>query len=348
MSRDMTGQGRLADLALSLPVLAAPMAGGPTTPALVIAAARAGGFGFLAGGYLRAEALAEHIDSVAAETPMFGVNLFARNPVPVERAAYDRYHALLGAEAERLGVALPQAPVENDDWWDDKLSLLVDKPVPVVSFTFGIPDRASLAALRNAGSLLIQTVTSRDEALLAADAGVDILAVQASGGGGHSGTLTPHQMPPAVPLVDLVADISQAVGLPTIAAGGLAEPTDVAAAIHAGAQAVMVGTALLRAPESGTSAAHRKALADPDRGDPVLTRAFTGRPARGLRNTFLDRYDGAAPAGYPALHYLTRPLRQAAVAAGDPEFVNLWAGVGYRAAVDEPAEQILRGLASRL
>jgi NAD(P)H-dependent flavin oxidoreductase YrpB (nitropropane dioxygenase family) len=336
------------DLGLSIPVLAAPMAGGPTTPQLVVAAARAGGLGFLAGGYLTATTLAEQIDAVRRQTPTFGVNLFAPCPVAVDRSAYDRYRVVLRTAAERFGVSLPEEPVEDDDHWSEKLDLLVDLHIPIVSFTFGIPDSSALAALRKAGSILVQTVTSVDEAILAAECGVDALALQASAAGGHSGTFTPDHIPTATPLPELLAAVIRAVDLPTVAAGGLAGPADVAATIHGGAQAVMVGTVLLRSPESGASVAHRKALADPGRGDTVVTRAFTGRPARALRNTFIASYDAVAPVGYPALHHLTRPLRQASVAAEDPEFVNLWAGAGYRSATAQPADAILHGLARDL
>ena len=338
----------LTGLGLTIPVLAAPMAGGPTTAALVIAAADAGGLGMLAGGYLTAADLREQLLTVRSKTDRFGVNLFAPSPVPVDRDHYRSYRDAISRAADRYGVQLPVDPVEDDDHWQDKLDLLLAEPVPVVSFTFGIPDRAVLAALRAAGSLLVQTVTSAAEAQLAATAGVDALAVQAIVAGGHSGVLRPDRLPADKPLADLLAEIGHAVQLPLIAAGGLASPADVTAARQAGAVAVMVGTALLRSDESGASAAHRDALADPNRGDPVLTRAFTGRPARGLRNRFIDEYEQLAPLGYPALHHLTRPLRKASAAAADPEWVNLWAGNGYREATSEPAAAILRRLASEL
>ena len=133
------------------------------------------------------------------------MNLFAPNPVPVDRAAYDAYRAALHDDADRYGVDLPATPREDDDAWQDKIDLLVANPVPIVSFTFGIPPDAALTALRRAGSTLVQTVTSPDEARRAADAGVDALAVQASAAGGHWGTLTPDRIPPARPLLDLLA-----------------------------------------------------------------------------------------------------------------------------------------------
>jgi nitronate monooxygenase len=335
----------LSDLKLSNPVLAAPMAGGATTPALVTAAARAGSLGFLAGGYKTPQLLAAQIRDVRQEIETFGVNLFAPNPIPVDLAAFRRYACAIQPDAQKYGVDLSTVePVEDDDYWKDKAELLVADPVPVVSFTFGVPDRATISALRRAGTLTIQTVTSIDEARQAREAGVDILAVQAGAAGGHSGTLTPGQLPAAVPLSVLVAIIQDATRLPVVAAGGLSTPAEVAAVLHAGADAVMVGTVLLRTDESGASAVHKAAIADPRRGQTVLTRAFTGRPARALPNRFIDRYEAIAPAGYPAVHHLTSGLRKAAAAAGDPEVVHLWAGTGYRNATADPTQVVLTRL----
>lgn len=339
----------LADLGLAIPLIAAPMAGGPSTPALVMAAGRAGGIGILAAGYQAPQALAEQIAAVRSAGVPFGVNVFAPNPVPIDAGAFRRYADAIRPEADRYGIDLGGAdPVEDDDRWEDKIDLLRTDPVPIASFTFGIPPRPVIAALRKAGTLLVQTVTSAEEARIAADAGADMLAVQASAAGAHSGTLTPQRVPLAIPIAELIAQVRSAVTLPLVAAGGLATSADVAAVLRAGAQAAMVGTALLRADESGTSAAHQAALAGPSRGQTIVTRAFTGRPARALRNEFTDRYSSCAPAGYPALHHLTRPLRRAAAAAGDAERINLWAGAGYRHAAAEPTGRILARLAGPL
>jgi NAD(P)H-dependent flavin oxidoreductase YrpB (nitropropane dioxygenase family) len=333
----------LTDLGATSPVVAAPMAGGPTTPALVLAAAGAGCLAFVAGGYLTGATLGEQLALVRAETELYAVNLFAPRPVPVDRAAYAAYRELIGAEVERYAVDLPAEPVEDDDAWQDKVDVLLEHPAPVVSFTFGLPPTAALAALRRAGSLLVQTVTSADEARLAGAAGVDALAVQGSSAGGHSGTFSAQRVPPERDLADLVAEVRAAGDLPLLGAGGIAGPEDVAAVLAAGADAVAVGTLLLLADESGASAAHRAGLSDHARETAVM-RAWTGRPARGLRNAFSDAYDASAPTGYPALHHLTRPLRRAAAAAADPERVNLWAGTGFRAARAAPAAEILAGL----
>ncbi len=272
----------------------------------------------------------------------------ARCPLPVDPDRYRAYAAIMQAEAEQFGLTLPPEPVEDTDKFDEKIALLVDDPVPMVSFTFGIPPREVITALQRAGSVVVQTVTTADEAARARDAGADMLAVQAVAAGGHSGTLSPRRPLTPVPLVDLVAQIAATVGLPVLAAGGLATPGAVAGVIRAGAAAAVVGTVLLRAIESGASATHQAALIDPARTETVLTHAFTGRPARGLRNAFIEAHEAQAPLGYRALHYLTSPLRKAAAAAGKPDYVHLWAGTGYRHATAEPTADILRRLAAEL
>lgn len=338
----------LAQFGMSIPLIAAPMSGGPTTPAMVSAATRAGALGMLAAGYKTVAAVEAEIKSVRAEGIPFGINLFAPNPLPVDPDAYRAYAATIQREAGQFGLTLPAEPIEDDDGFDEKIRLLLDDPVPMASFTFGIPARSVIAALQGAGTVVVQTVTNADEAAQAHAAGVDVLAVQAAAAGGHSGTLSPRKPLAPVPLVDLVKRIAAAVPLPILAAGGLATAGAVADVIRAGAAAAVVGTVLLRADESGASATHRAALADPARTETVLTHAFTGRPARGLRNAFIDAHESEAPLGYPAVHHLTSPLRKAAAAAGKPDYVHLWAGTGYRHATAEPASDILRRLASEL
>ncbi len=338
----------LGQFGMSIPMVAAPMAGGPTTPAMVSAATRAGGLGMLAAGYKTVDAVEAEIKKVRADGIPFGINLFAPNPLPVDPESYRTYAASIQREADQFGLALPPEPIEDDDKFDEKIALLLDDPVPMVSFTFGIPPRSVIAALQKANTVVVQTVTTPDEAAQALDAGADMLAVQAAAAGGHSGTFSPQKPLTRTPIVELVKRITATVPLPALAAGGLATPGAVAEVIRAGAAAAAVGTVLLRATESGASATHQAALADPARTETVLTRAFTGRPARGLRNAFIDAHEAEAPLGYPAVHHLTSPLRKAAAAAGKPDYVHLWAGTGYRHATAEPASDILRRLASDL
>lgn len=335
-------------LDIDVAVLAAPMAGGASSAALVISTSAAGGLGFLAGGYASVDALASQMSAVRRSTSRFGVNLFVPNPVPISEADYARYRESLAADAERFATTLPADRREDDDSWRDKIDLLVDEPVAVVSFTFGLPEPAAAKALRRAGSILVQTVTSVAEARRADDAGVDMIIVQGAGAGGHSGTWTPHRPIHEVPLPDVVARIGYETRRPIIAAGGIADADQVRAVRTAGAAAVMVGTALLLAPEAGTAPVHRAALCSDSAGDTVITRAFTGRPARALPNAFIAAHDRDAPAGYPAVHHLTSPLRKAAAAAGDGDFVHLWAGTGYRSARPQPVADTVAGLAAQL
>ncbi|MFL6161988.1 MAG: nitronate monooxygenase [Jatrophihabitantaceae bacterium] len=339
------GQELLGRLGIELPFLGAPMAGGPSRPGLVAAVGRAGGLGLLGAGYLRPAELQRDIAATRQLGVPFGVNVFAPNPLPVDRAEFARYRQQLAGDAARLGVELPAGePVDDDDHFEDKMALLLGDPVPLVSFTFGLPAVRLVAALRQAGTAVLLTVTSAEEARLAAELRPDGLLVQSFQAGAHYGTLTPHRLPPRLPLVELLPAVRAVTELPLIGAGGVATAPDAAAAIAAGAAAVSAGTALLRTPESGASALHKAALADPARAGTVLTRAFTGRPARALRNGFTDRHSEAAPLGYPAVHHLTRPLRRAAAAAGDPERLHLWAGVSYRHAAELPAAEVVREL----
>ncbi|WP_194923487.1 NAD(P)H-dependent flavin oxidoreductase [Catenulispora pinisilvae] len=334
-----------------LPIVAAPMAGGPTTVALVGAMQGAGAFPFLAGGYKKAEALAAEVRQVRelGGSGTFGVNLFVPGTDAVDAAAFRAYAAELAPEAAQYGLELdPQPVVDDDDEWPDKLALLLAEPVPVVSLTFGLPDVRDIAALRRVGSRVLATVTTAAEAKIARDAGVDGLVVQAPAAGGHSGTYDPLRTLTSVSAPDLVREVRAAVELPVVVGGGVARAEDVRVLLAAGAEAVAVGTLLLRTDESGASQTHKDALADPAFTETVITHAFTGRPARGLHNGFIDRHESTAPYGYPALHHLTRPLRQAAAKAGDADRLHLWAGTGFRAAKEGPAAEVIRELARGL
>jgi nitronate monooxygenase len=217
-----------------------------------------------------------------------------------------------------------------------------------VSVTFGLPAARDIGALRRAGTRVLATVTTVEEARAAADSGVDGLVAQGSDAGGHSGTHDARRRITAMPTADLTRAVVAATGLPVVAAGGVDGPAAVSGLVAAGAAAVAVGTLLVRTDESGASRTYKDALADPRFTETVVTRAFTGRPARALRNRFAARHDATAPAGYPALHHLTRSLRQDAAAAGDPDGVHLWAGTGFRSATTGPARAVIDRLAGRL
>lgn len=330
-----------------LPVVAAPMAGGATTPELVRAVVGAGGTAFLAAGYRTAEALADDLEDLDGLDGL-GVNLFVPAPGRMEPTAWSGYADRIRGEALGLGVDLPAEPRHDDDAWHAKVEVLLARPVPLVSCTFGLPPVDDVRRLRTAGSRVLVSVTTADEAREAAALGVDGLVVQGPRAGGHSATFDPRHLPQDAPTVEVVRSVRAAVDLPLVATGGVAGADDVAALLAAGAEAVAVGTLLMLTPEAGTGATHRAALADPAFTRTTLTRAFTGRPARALVNGFVERHDAVAPVGYPELHHLTRSLRAAAAAAGDAERLHLWAGTGWRAASAEPAADVVRGLVDRL
>ena len=339
------GQARgMADVLQRLarcPVVVAPMAGGSSTAGLVTAVSAAGALGFLAAGYKSAAAMRAEMDEAGAGSAApFGVNLFVPGE-PTDPAVLRDYLAELEPDAIALGVQ-PGRPDWTDDDWDAKLAALLAHPPAVVSFTFGCPEPAVIAALQAAGSLVWVTVTTPDEAALAASRGADGLGVQGPEAGAHRGTFSAARGAgaPGPPLRRLLADVAAVTSLPLVAAGAIMSGQDVTSALASGAVAVQCGTAFLRCPESGAHPLHKAALADPRFTGTAVTRAFTGRPARGLVNRFmLDHPD--APPGYPEVHYATGPLRAAAAAAGDTGRMNLWAGEGYQAATTRPAAEIV-------
>jgi nitronate monooxygenase len=324
-----------------LPLAVAPMAGGPSTPELVAAVAGAGGFGFLAGGYLTAAALDERRRALERlSDAAYGVNLFLPSTEAADPVAIEEYAGRLAPEAARLGVELGR-PRRDDDDLAAKVELLAQRPPALVSFTFGVPERALRDRL---DCPVAVTVTSAADAVAALAAGPDALVVQGAEAGGHRSVFSDVAPDPLLPLLDALAAVRAVTALPLVAAGGIGTAADVRRALEAGATAVAAGTAFLCCPEAGTSAPHRRALLESAYDETVVTRAFTGRSARALRNRFAREHTGAAPAGYPEVHHLTRPLRVAAAQRGDLEVLHLWAGTGWRAARAEPAAVVVARL----
>jgi nitronate monooxygenase len=332
---------RLGDLAAA--IVAAPMAGGPSTPALAAAVSNAGGLGFLAAGYLPASRVAENIAATRALTGgPIGVNLFVPQPCVATDAEIDAYRQLLEPLARHYGVE-PGRPHADDDGWAAKLDLVADVAPEAVSFTFGCPEPAVLAGLRSRGVLTMVMISSPQEAAHAVDAGADALVVQGPEAGGHRSVFDAAARPPAEPLLQLLEQ-TVGLGVPVVAAGGLADADAVRRVRQAGAVAAQIGTALLLSDEAGTSAAHRNALRDDRFTQTVVTRAFSGRYARSLSNEFSDRFSGQAPPGYPQLNQITAPIRSAAAAAGDPQSISLWAGTAWRGITDGSAADIVAAL----
>jgi nitronate monooxygenase len=335
----------LFDGRLEVPLVGAPLAGGPSTPALAAAVSEAGALGFVAAGYKEPDEVARELEEVRALTHRpFGVNVFFPVREAVDEDALAAYAERLRPEAARYGVE-PGEPRWSDDGWHAKLELLTRAPPAVVSFTFGCPEPEVVESLRSSGSAVWCTVTSIAEARAASAAGVDALVVQGCEAGGHQGFFLERGEEP-LPLLELVRAVARTTERPLVAAGGIATGAAAAAALAAGASAAQLGTAFLLAAEAATSKPHREAL----RGErPTrLTRAFTGRRARGIVNRFLLDHDAVAPRGYPEIHYVTAPIRAAARAAADGEAINLWAGEAYALAREATAGEIVERLSAEL
>jgi len=328
-----------------LPIVQAPMGGGPSTPELAAAVGEAGGLGFLAAGYRSVAAVRADIAALRGLSRRpFGINLFAPPARPGEPAEIASYAEELRGDAERRGVELGE-PRYDDDGWEEKLALCADERVPLVSFTFGCPDAAVLRRLHEAGCSTWVTVTTPAEAAAATRAGAGALVVQGVEAGGHRGSYNPAQ-PGELGLLALLQLVRTETGLPLVSTGGIADAAAVRAVLAAGASAAQLGTAFMLTPEAGTSEAHRRALRGSERT--VLTRAFTGRLARGIENRFIREHEHAAPLGYPEVHHLTAPLRAAARAEGDPDGLNLWAGEAYALTREQPAAELVRSLAAQV
>ncbi|MGH9087415.1 MAG: nitronate monooxygenase [Acidimicrobiales bacterium] len=326
---------------LRRPIVVAPMGGGPSTPELVVAAAGAGALGFLAASYKTADQVAEEMESVRKSTAeAFGVNVFVPgSPTarPEEVAAYVRG---LAPEARALGTALG-APAWDDDGWEAKVDTLLASPPAIVSFTFGCPPPETVAAFRDAGSVVAVTVTQPREALVAAEAGADCLCLQGIEAGAHRGVfVNDERSEEGIGLLALMGQVARVTDLPLIAAGGIATSSAVEAVLRAGAVAAQCGTAFLRCPESGAHPAHKAALADGRFTSTASTRSFSGRPARALVNRFVLDHP-VAPAAYPEINNATRPLRATAARAGDVDRMSLWAGTGFKDATSHPAGEIV-------
>jgi len=332
---------------IALPIVQAPLAGGPSTPQLAAAVARAGGFGFLAAGYKTPDAVRAEIQQLRAwSVSQFGLNLFLPGPATADAAGVARYAAALQPEAAGYGVQLGE-PRHDDDAFEAKLALAIAERVPVVSFTFGCPSRAVLDQLHAHGCAAWVTVTDLDEVAQAAAAGADALVLQGVEAGGHRGSFEDRDGAGELGLLAFVRLAARACTLPLVAAGGIADGPGIAAVLVGGARAAQLGTAYMRCPEAGTTAAQRALLADPTRHAPTqLTRAFTGRRARGIVNAFMRRHGADAPSAYPELHNLTAPLRAAARAAGAADDFNLWAGQAYALAEERPAFELTQALAA--
>ena len=329
---------------VALPIFQAPMAGGPDTPALAAAVSNAGGLGSLGCAYLTAAQIDEAAREVAARTTRpFALNLFVRSDADADPAAdarvrpvLDRFRAELGLPP--LGETPGQAPS-----FDAQLEAVIRCAPRVVSFTFGAPAPAHVAALHARGIAVMGTATTVEEARVLDDLGVDAICAQGAEAGGHRGTFLGSFEDALVGTLPLVPQILAVTHRPVVAAGGIMTGAAIRAVLDLGASAAQLGTAFLCCDEAGTGPAYRDALRTATAT--TVTRAFSGRPARGIRNRMTDAFVELAAAPFPQQQRLTAELRREATAQGRADLMQLCAGQGAPLVRSMPAAQLVALLA---
>lgn len=335
-------------LGIELPIIQAPMAGGGSTPALAAAVSNAGGLGTLACAYSTPQQITEAIAVARRLTDRpFGVNLFAGGDGQGGAADPAPMLALLARHHDLLGLPAPALPAEASIPFAAQLDAVLAARVPIFSFTFGIPGDDDLARLQGQGTVVIGTATTVAEARQIAAAGVDIVVAQGNEAGAHRGTFAAPFEAAMVGTLALVPQVADAVSLPVVAAGGIMDGRGIVAAQALGAAGVQLGTAFLTCHEAGIPDTYKAAIRAAQAEQTAVTRAFSGRPARGIANAFMREVDQQAGniLPYPLQNALTRPLRNAAAARGDTRFLSLWAGQGAPLARDLPAADLVRQLA---
>lgn len=348
MSRSNEFLGRLG---IAHPIIQGPLGGGPSTPELVAAVSNARGLGSLGAAYSTPDQIANDIARIRSLTSKpFQVNLFAGGWDANAQADASPMLEILAEIHHALGIALPAPPIPKPDPFPDQLEVVLTAQPPIFSFTFGIPTPDAIARLKQRGILILGTATTVAEARLLRDAGADAIAAQGAQSAAHRGTFADPFESSMIPTLDLVRGIVAAVDLPVIAAGGIMDGTDIVASIDAGASAVMLGTAFLVTDESAASPAHKQAILNAARDNTVVTRAFSGRPARGIPNKFIQTLAGRENAilPYPLQNALTRAMRTAAAQQGNADFLALWAGQGLTRARSMPAAKLVDKLVAEM
>jgi nitronate monooxygenase len=341
----------LKRLGIEYPIIQAPMGGGPSTPELVAAVSNAGGLGSLGAAYLMPDQITDAIRRIRALTDKpFNVNLFAGGYEAERHVDPGPMLALLAEIHEVHGLPAPTLPVPPPDPFAEEFEVVLDARPAAFSFTFGIPDRDVMARLRARGIATLGTATTIDEARALAATGVDAIVAQGAEAGAHRGTFIGPFEAAMIPILKLVRGIVGAVSVPVIASGGIMDGRGIAKALACGASGAQLGTAFLTCPESGATETHKQAILAARKDTTVVTRAFSGRPARALANDFITRLEGKENTilPFPLQNALTRAMRTAAAKRGDREFLSLWAGRGVAQARVMPAGELVRRLVEEM
>jgi nitronate monooxygenase len=332
-------------LGIRYPIIQAPMGGGASTPALVATVSEAGALGSLAAGYLSADQIAQAVDQIRERTGKpFGINLLVPGPTPPSLDGTDEMLALLAPYHAELGIEPPAVPAAFAEPFVAQVEAVLAARPAVFSFTFNIPPADVLRAFRAASIYVMGTATTVAEARALVDAGVDAVVAQGAEAGGHRGTFGGPFEAGLIGTMALVPRMVDAVRVPVVAAGGIMDGRGIAAALALGAAAVQLGTAFLTCRESGLPEAYKAAVRAAGDDATTVTRAWSGRPLRAIRNRFIEELGDRPVPAYPVQNALTRPLRAAASARGDTAFMGLLAGQGSGLARDLGAADLVQRL----
>jgi nitronate monooxygenase len=347
----MTARALLRRFGIEHPIFLAPMAGSGGTPELAAAVSNAGALGAWGGAYAKPDEIAAAIRRIRALTSRpFSINLFAGGYESDRGIDPQPMLEILGEAHAKLGLPPPLLPPTPSDPFDAQLDaqleVILEERPPAFSFTFGIPTSAQIAALKQRGIAITGTATTAEEARRLAQAGIDAIVAQGAEAGAHRGTFAAPFEQSMVPLATLMREIRDSVTVPVIASGGIMDGRDVAGCLAQGAAAVQLGTAFLPCPESGAPPVYKRALLEIRKDTTVVTRAFSGRPARGLANGFIAMVAGKEHSILPfrSQNDLTRPMRNAAGQLGVADFISLWAGQGVARSRALPAAELVAAL----
>ncbi|WP_096200707.1 NAD(P)H-dependent flavin oxidoreductase [Bacillus sp. FJAT-45350] len=335
-------------LKIEHPIIQAPMAGGITSSALVSAASNAGTLGMIGAGYMNASQIKQQIQEVRNMTKYnFGVNIFIPSEFTITENELQIANELLQPFRDELVIKddNPQIATAEEGFstFYEQVKVVRDEKVPVCSFTFGLPPKDIINELRENGTIVIGTATTVEEAILNEKAGMDIVVVQGSEAGGHRGTFTGDCDSGMIGLMSLIPQVADAVTIPVIAAGGIMDGRGLMAAFCLGAQAVQMGSAFLTCKESGAHQVYKKALLEAKENDTTLTKAFSGKSARGIQNEFIEKMKDieCELPSYPVQNTLTSAIRKASVGQNNPQYMSLWSGQSPRLAKDQTVDDLV-------
>jgi nitronate monooxygenase len=339
----------LRRLDLEHPIVLAPMAGGAGSVALVSAVSNAGGLGSWGGAYSSPQQILDTAREIRAHTAKpFAINLFAGGYEPDRVVDPAPMLAVMARVHDELGLPAPVLPSNPRSPFDDQLAAVIEAKPAMFSFTFGCPGAEAIARVRKAGIVTCGTATTVAEGRALADVGVDCIVAQGEEAGAHRGSFLAPMEASMVPTRSLLLGLLDAVSVPVIASGGLMDGRDIAVMLDLGSAAAQLGTAFLPCPECGTPAAHKAALMAARADTTVITRAFSGRAARGLRNGFIDAVEEDWILPFRQQNDLTRPMRNAASKQGAADYLSLWAGRGVTRVRQMPAADLVRTLVAEI